>query len=303
MKLIKNVLQMSVLALALGVLLAGCAKNEEEPIDLPPTLSFVVDYDSFPATVTTKAGFEVLAANDYSQSSFDVIQQQLKAVYAPSYAAGTDFSRALLTVAVWKVITDLGLVIPRLAFLESFKHKPERQNDGSWVWSYSYSFLLQTYTAKLVGKIDGTDVVWEMYLSKSGTDAYTDFNWYSGRHDIAATSGTWTLRKSPTEAYDYVGITWARDVNAGTATIKYTNIIPAGTADAQVNENGGYVHYGTTTDASYNAFFNIYNKGADNLTQIEWNRTTKDGRMADPAFYSNTDWHYWDTTLANTAAP
>ena len=90
-------------------------------------------------------------------------------------------------------------------------------------------------------------------------------------------------------------IPWIYSVLNG--DIKYTNIEPGGA------ENGGYIFYGKTTDTTYDAYYHIYNKGQDNLTEIEWNLTSKAGRIKDEKHYSDTDWHYWDENLDDIPAP
>ena len=58
-----------------------------------------------------------------------------------------------------------------------------------------------------------------------------------------------------------IGIEWHRDTEAGTADIKYTNIVPGGP------ENGGYIHFGVTGGYPHDAFYDIYNKGKENHTK------------------------------------
>ena len=62
-------------------------------------------------------------------------------------------------------------------------------------------------------------------------------------------------------------------------------------------ENGGYINYGITNETPYNAFYDIYNKGQDNHTNIEWNRTTKEGRVKDAQHFLDAVWHLWDSNL------
>ncbi len=299
-------ISLGVCFITLGALaLAGCKKDEDEkPLSLPPQLSFVVGYDTFPEEPSGKAAFEALSYYDYSQSSMAKISDDTTESLMPSQAVTSGhFVQAGIRVFVWKTITDIGLLLPRVAFLTAFNHKPQLQDDGSWVWSYNIGL---THSARLVGKVVDTDVTWEMYISKND-GSFTDFNWYSGRHDLSASAGSWTLRKSPTENYAFVGIDWTRVAGTDQGTIKYTNILPADSGDAKVPEIGSYIYYGKNSNTPYDAFFHIYGKntdtGLDNLTEIEWNTVSKDGRIKDPAAYENNDWHYWDSSLADTTAP
>ena len=69
---------------------------------------------------------------------------------------------------------------------------------------------------------------------------------------------------------------------ASTGDIKYTNIIPGGA------ENGGYIYYGTQT-GDMTRFYDIFNKGQDNLTEIEWNHTDYHGHVKDPNKFGDSD--------------
>ncbi|KPL16217.1 MAG: hypothetical protein AMJ92_13060, partial [candidate division Zixibacteria bacterium SM23_81] len=121
--------------------------------------------------------------------------------------------------------------------------------------------------------------------------------WYYGDADLFLTEGTWILNKDPEEPEPFVGIEWHRKVQDTTADIKYTNIVPDGP------ENGGYIFYGITNDTPYDAFYDIYNKGYDNLTNIEWNRATKDGQVKDPHHFEDEEWHCWDGDLEDIECP
>ena len=54
------------------------------------------------------------------------------------------------------------------------------------------------------------------------------------------------------------------------------------------------VHMLVPTAAFIDALYEIYNKGKDNLVEINWNRTTKAGRIKDPSYYGNSDFHCWN---------
>ncbi len=125
-----------------------------------------------------------------------------------------------------------------------------------------------------------------MFVSKEGE--YTDFNWFSGVANLVATEGTWTLNRDPDDPTPFVGIVWHRSALGGTGDITYTNIVPDGP------ENGGYISYGSTSDTPYNAYYDIYNKGKDNRTLIQWNLTTTEGRVSDPFVYGDDEWHCWN---------
>jgi len=259
------------------VLLVSCG-DKEEPPELPPTLSFVLNFDEFPEKNKTKP-----------------LTEKLEPLMAP---AGANFVHAVFNVGIWKLITDVGMLIPATSFIAVFNAEPEKNANGNWQWSNQLSQFFTSYVATLVRSLDGSDVVWRMYISKAND--YDDFLWYSGRHNKDMSAGTWTLKKDYTNNYDFIGIEWTHDSATSTGTLKYSNIIPADSGDMQASENGGYIYYGTTIDSTYDAFFDIYNKGADNLTSIQWNRVSVFGRVSDMDKFGDAHWHCWDEGQQDT---
>lgn len=256
----------SMLILSFSILLinSGCKKDKEPAPEIPPASTFEMSFSDF---------------NNSTKAVMDSTTQ-------------ANWTFAATNVAVWNVIIAVNLAIPVAAFRESFNHQGEYQNDGSWTWTYTYPVVGVNYTAKLNAKKDGDYINWNMYISKQG--AYTDFLWYTGRSKIGNTEGTWTLYQNPTTPNEYVDIVWHRNATAGTSDIKYTNVIPGGA------ENGGYITYGIDPAQSFDAFYDIYNKGADNLTNITWNRTNKNGKVKDPNHFGDSEWHCWDVNLNDT---
>ena len=202
---------------------------------------------------------------------------------------------AAFNVIAWNTIIKIGLVVPVAAFLHSFQSQPIRQPDGSWVWSYAVTVVGQLYSAQLQGQIVNDEVHWDMYITKEGE--YSHFNWFSGVSKRDNSEGYWIMNKEPNDPVNLLRVDWHQDFSTDTADIKYTNIEPDSV------ENGGYIFYGTSTDLTYNAYYDIYNKGADSLIEIEWHRTHKDGRVRNLQHFGNEDWHYWDENFQDTDPP
>lgn len=252
----------NILGLAIVILIAfttSCKKNED-PLQLPPEGSFIMDFSDFKDTSTTKS---TKGDTTYQNVAFSVVN-----------------------VGVWNFLITVGMAVPVAAFVESFKHEPSQDKEGWWNWTYSFNVGVATYTANLKGKRNDSKINWEMYISKTGFGAFTDFLWYTGESNVDNTSGKWILYEKPTNASQMLQITWSDDKN-GTADIKYENIIPNGA------ENGGYINYGKNTNEPFNRFYDIFNKGKNNHTNIEWNKESKEGRVMDPIHFSDNSWHCW----------
>ncbi len=271
----------AVLVPAFLVIQLGCSDESTGPDvsdapEIPPQDTFLMDFSDFASSSVTAFSFP--AAAKPGEAMIKV-----------------NWGWAALNVTFWNTIITVGLAVPVATFVESFNHEPTLQEDGSWLWTYSVSVGSNVYTAALYGRFGGIGTTWEMYVSKQGD--YQDFLWYTGEADLLLTHGSWRLYESPVEPHELLDIAWNRDVENATGDIKYTNIVPDGP------ENGGYIFYGITTEEPYDAFYDIYNKGDDNHTDIEWNRTSKDGRVRDIQHFSDDEWHCWDSDLEDVECP
>jgi len=262
----------------LAILLAGsilfsvssCKKDEDKPApEIPPESTFVMEFK----------GFE----NDDTTATRDIETYQ-------------NWWWAASHVKVWNTLIKIGLAIPTASFLESFKH-PAIYDPGSDSWTFTYNFWVLgiAHKATLHASIVAEGILWEMFISKDGE--YTDFLWYYGVSDPLNHEGYWVLNNNPQNNQPLLEITWHRDPAGGTADIKYENILPGGA------ENGGYIYYGLTNDTPYNAYYNIYNKSADNLKNIEWHLTNIEGRVKDPVHFGDPDWHCWNNLFQDTTCP
>lgn len=259
--------------------LTGCFPKDDKPqqsaMDLPPQEGFVLNFDAM-GSAATKATADALSYYDYSDAPMSKAIQDFTDS-SPSFAALNGPSNHFFAgarVFGWSLITFAGMALPTTSFLKAFQTQPTQLSTDSWQWSYSI-LLDYTYHARLVGTINNNQVNWEMYISR-GDGAFSDVNWYSGTHDLAGTSGSWTLRHDPgaTGAVsDFISIDWRRDPTAGTRHIRYTNIIAGDPG------NGGYIENGITTASPYDAYFNIDNRAIDAVINIEWNTTDKSGRV------------------------
>ena len=250
----------------------GCEKDSDPAApQLPPLNSFVMNFSDFQSS--KKAESTALVDTSY-------------------------WGYSAVVVAVWNLILTGVSAVPVASFSESFKHGAKYDGNNSWSWTYDVKVLTNTYTAKLKGSLLTDSVEWKMYVSKSGaTGAFTDFLWYEGRSEYALSGGWWTLYESPLNPNELLQIDWKR-ANDSTANIRYTYVKPG------VATNGGYIDFGITTENGiYNAFYNLYNKELNNLTYIQWNRTTKEGRVKDPNFFKHDAWHCWNSNLINTVCP
>ena len=217
--------------------------------------------------------------------NFDIIDAD-----AGRIAAGTNWTYSAGTVAVWNTAISLTLAIPVASFAEAFNHEP--QFDASiagWVWEYDYQAFAKTYQARLEAELDTEEITWKMYISEDGI--FSDFLWYEGTSKLDGLSGQWVLYKDPTEANPFIQIDWNRNALDGeVAAIRYLNVTPEST------DNGSYIFF-QADNSEFNRTYDVFSNPQNNLTEIEWNSTSKSGQVKDPNFFEDSDFHCWDEGL------
>ncbi|MCB9851158.1 MAG: hypothetical protein H6817_10700 [Phycisphaerales bacterium] len=260
-----------------ATVLAGCNTTEQEKApDIPPESTMVMDFSDF--------GNEGITV-----SNARVVQS----------VPGTNWAGSVITIGIWSAIVTVTLVVPVAAFLESFNHEPTELENGDWQWAYEYRVSGVLHSAALQADVKLSGVEWNMYISKEGE--YTDYHWFSGQSNLAVTEGTWTLNYPPGVNADdpapFIFIEWTRDPNTMTGDIKYTNITDG------MSDSNGFIYSAITEDEPFDAYYTIYTDTNANTTGIEWNLTTKDGRVRDAQRFGDSDWHCWDEDLQNVECP
>ncbi len=259
------------LGMFVTALVSGCGDAtvpEVEVPELPPQSSFIIDFSDFTESAQATAPMSVAGA-----------------------PAGTYWTRSALVVGVWNLIITGTLAPPVAAFVASFNHQPV-WSDGAWNWSYDFIALGIQHSARLEARFITDGVRWDMYITREGS--FTDFHWYTGVSHISGTSGTWSINRDPDNPSPFIDIEWNREISGATYDITYTNVVTG------TDEYGSFITYGVTGGTPFDAYYDLYGAQSQNLTEIEWNRTTKDGRTRDPAWFQDSEWRCWDTALNNT---
>ena len=254
-----NFIKAGVLLFAMSLIVFSSCKKKEPAPDIPSTSSMVMDFSQFSSSDDTTATRDTSTYHNWGYS--------------------------FANVAVWNTIITVGLALPVAAYRESFNHEAEYDSHAkTWTWSYSFGLGHQ---AQLVSYFKGDTVVWEMTID--------DFQWYYGHSHVDKSGGYWILNESKTQQRQLLRIDWHQNSD-GTFNISYTNVAPA--TSSYGDENGGYISYGVTT-GEFDRFYHIYNKGEDNLTEIEWQKADRHGHVKDPKEFGDSDWHCWNTNLAD----
>ena len=128
-KLIRNVPVVFLTGLFLVAFIVYNCKDDTEgddPPQLPPEESFIIDFSDF-------------------DDSSDTLSK--------STLTHKNWGHTFFKAGVWNLIITVTGIVPVTAFMESFKHQAVYEGNSTWVWTYDYTIGSATYTAKLKGKI------------------------------------------------------------------------------------------------------------------------------------------------------
>jgi hypothetical protein len=261
----------------IAVIFSGCKKNSDNAPSLPPAKSMTIDFSNF---TTVK-------------KSVDISNQ------ANSTLTNANWFLASTTAGFWNIILTVNLVVPVAAFKAAIDNKPVLTGDKKWQWSYTANAVGATYNARLTGEIRTNDVKWEMYISRTGAGAFSEFLWFSGTSALDGKSGQWILNLSQTFQEPFLQIDW---IVTGTdiGSIKYTYI-----RDLKDNRTPdlfktSYIEYGLKSQ-TLNGFYNIHFNNSTTISDfkdvyIEWSTTAHNGHIKALHYYQDSNWHCWDGT-------
>jgi len=255
------------LALLIIITANRCQKDEEkdEPPELPPVASLLMDFSDFnnPGDTITK-------------------RKSVESYRNWGYAVGT--------VAFWNILATWTIGLPVMAYAEAFNQDPVYLGENSWQWSYDVTLSQVNYSAKLISKrISNEEFTMKMLVTKSGPEGYEDFKWFEGTVRYDRTSASWILYENPDDPNELISIDWEKDWEADTSVITYTYIRPGAV------EYGNFIEYRTTNDSPYDSYYTV--SVSSNTVEIEWNSTTREGRIKNPMKFGDSEWHCWDENL------
>lgn len=266
----KKVFSLIMLFALAVVLFTSCKKDKGEPPVLPPEGSMVIDFSNF--ATPAKSALYVDGSKGTVNSNWEF---------------------ASFVASVWNVYLGTSLAVPVASFKAAVDKSPVWIKEKTWQWSFTVNVGSASYKARLTGEIGSSEVIWKMYLSKDGTGSFPEFIWYEGSSEPDGSSGQWILKQSAAVQENFMQIDWEKTGNA-LGQIKYTYI----KGDDFKNS---YIQYGLGS-GNYNAFYNVhyYNGVKFSDVQIEWNTTTKNGRVKSVDYLGDANWYCWDSNRINT---
>ena len=277
---IKSLYAMLALIMVFSV---SCEKSDDTKIEtnalqLPPYESMAVDFSDF-----------LDDSNSGKTSS--------------TAKVGGNWLYPRLVVGFWNTALFTNLAVPVASFRSAFAHEAEFLGENTWQWSYTVDGFTSEYTARLTGELTSDGVLWKMYVAKDGVGAFDEFLWFSGVSNIDGNSGEWVLNQSAERPNRMIHIAWERE-NDEIGNIKYTWVRELNDEESDDLFKDSYLEYGLQ-EGDYNVYYNIhvYDLQLQNFVDvnIEWNRTTFNGRVMASSHFEDDMWHCWDSAGEDVA--
>lgn len=259
----------TVLILSLLFSLTSCDKEKvEERPDLPPVESLIMDFSDFQTQPGSVKGLDAKAV----------------------VSTYTNFINAYTNVSFWNAFTTGSLIVPISSYAYALQQEPEYVGNKTWEWSYDFNILQLDYTATLVGKrLDNETFSMKMKIALSSLPAVS-FTYFDGVCRYDHTGASWNLYKNDNgNSVKVLEVEWTKDYVTEDAMMKYTYVEPG------MNETGSYIMWNYDADAVYDASYTI--SLSTGMVNIEWDMASKAGRIKNPVYFEDTNWHCWNSLL------
>ncbi|MEW4923205.1 hypothetical protein [Algibacter sp. 2305UL17-15] len=282
----KTILLKSFMILSL-IVLASCSTDNEGndnlvAPNLPPEASMVMDFNTFNGQ-----------ASKSTENKFTLPPDKSNWLYSS------------VVVGVWHTALVTTLAVPVASFQTAFRHKAEYKGNAVWEWKYTVDGFTSQYAARLTGELVGNEVLWKMYITKSGIDAFDEFMWFSGTSKVDGKSGHWMLNHSAAYPENMLRIDWAVE-GEEIGNIKYTYVRELNNERETDTFKNSAITYGLQA-GDYDAFYDVYvyDNNSKNFVSadMEWHRTNHNGRVKAEYHFGDTDWHCWDNKGENVVCP
>jgi hypothetical protein len=131
-----------------------------------------------------------------------------------------------------------------------------------------------------------------MYITYAGTPSYTQFLWLEGTSKTDGSGGQWTFKQSPQADVQLFRTDWTKSGDEVTSVI-YTYLKNDTSKDS-------FINYNSLTTGSFDVAYNIhFSNGIYSDSDIEWNLTTRDGRLKCIDYLQDENWYCWDNNKIN----
>jgi hypothetical protein len=201
-----------------------------------------------------------------------------------------NFLTAALAVSVAKAATVLTLAAPTAVFIAAASNDPVVEDDA-YHWRYTVNHDANTFSADLSGRAQGTESLWEMRVSATGTNPpLSNFLWYSGSAMLNGTSGDWHIfdAATPGQSNELLSIEWTHQ-SATQWTLTFTN---ENDASLDLGDQLNYSVNGNIRSVSF------LDASALTTATVQWDEVTHLGYIEAPNFNGGVR-ACWGATFEN----
>ncbi len=205
-------------------------------------------------------------------------------------ASHENFFNAYIRAAVAGAVTHLVLVPPVAAFSLALHTPPTPQEDGSYLWIYTWANGTDEAQIRLRGTPLGSErVAWEMRVS-STIEGFDDDLWFAGETWNEGDGGEWNFHDPDRAGEPHVAsLLWGADSNGN--YLRFIDEIDNVGDSIEYRENGP-IHSFTYTDADL----------ADASWYVKWDEVIGSGSLRAPDYNEGTP-ACWDEHQIDTECP
>ncbi len=269
MKRTRIILTLIMMAMLLFVSSCDKEKLENRP-DLPPIESILMDFSDFADQPGVAKG--VVTTYD-------------------------NFVHGFNTLAFWQTAATVTLAVPAAAYYNvlTMSTSPEYLGDNRWRWTKEFQVQQVNYQATLTAeRISNEEFSMEMKIGLAALPA-ASVVWFDGVIRYDHTHAEWNLYRNDAGHVKIVEVVWNKDYETGESDLTYTYVEPS------QQETGSYITMGIRPDEVYDAYYSV--SLSTGMTDIEWDRDTKAGRIKDADYYGDSLWHCWNDLLEDIVCP
>lgn len=269
----------ALVALALG--LAGCSNDSDKPTSSGP----------HPPQMPPASSMEV------NLGLFEDESGGANGAYAAEAEPMTKFNwfNAVVRLVAIHTFVKTALTPPALAFALAVHTPPSLQEDGFFMWIYTWTdgrgHEVQIH---LRGGVEGDHVLWELFLSDNEHEPPLDQAlWFWGQANFAGTEGFWIFHDLDAEMFpEFARIEWSV-VAEDDRRLVITNI---GQDHEDFGDSLTYQITGTTASVVY------FNASEEMTADITWDTETEAGSLRVPD-YNGGQRACWDTDQNDVECP
>ncbi len=246
------------------------------------------------------ADMYLLPITDFTQPGIDTTHNGKRVNGINSYR---NWSTSALSLTALQLGMLAESAVPLAIFYQAAVEGVEEElEDGSYQWTYQHETRGKTYDVVVKGQYIeipflgiplGVDM--KMFVSEQG--GFQDFEWFNATFSIGEPQnmGEFTVYKNPESPVSAVNISFGLSDDLDGISLRYTWMAPL----ANPTSIGSVLEFQQTpnTDGYDRAFIFSVEDLSGNPFEVQWNSTTREGRIRDESTFGSYEWNCWNESL------